>query len=90
MATMTKSKTFQPLRKNPSRYSQSFIAISLTKIVSAMVSRTRKKPPACAMANGQVSRPRAMALIRMTRIIVVLNHRDSTICFTIPASEKKA
>jgi hypothetical protein len=70
MPTMTKSKTFQPDRKNASRYATSLRAISTTKTARHAMSSATISGPQRDMSVGEVSIPRRMALKRITPRIV--------------------
>lgn len=69
MATMTKSKTFQPERKKERPRAKIFSAISTTKIDRHRTSRKTISGPATAIAASEVSSPRTTALNRITQVM---------------------
>ncbi len=66
IATMMKSKTFQPDRKNPPPRAMSLSAISTMKMPRQILSSVRISGPAAAMSVLEVSIPRMIALKRIT------------------------
>ena len=78
IATITKSKMFQALRKKRPRYNQILRPISAVKNQSASVSSVSNRGPAVCIASGQVSRPSVTALIAMMIVTARLKVRDST------------
>ena len=66
MATMTKSKLFQPLKKNRWRCMTSFRNISTVKIARQMMSIRISNGPARCISPLEVCIPRTTALIRIT------------------------
>jgi|GEM_PF-4282486 len=66
MATMTKSKLFQPSRENCQRGTTILAASSNTEIVRHAASNASTRGPARAIMTSEVSTPGTMALNRMT------------------------